>query len=244
MGGGQPAARNPNPTLDPESIPAWNEPSAGALETAAEKKQPLVIWFPRENEPDTAIYGRDIAKLSKTKAVFIKVAYTAARDPSPWAEGGVVPVAKILSDNPARDYAVPEGRSTLIVTDSWGNELFRPGSVPNHRTLEGYLAKVESLVEKANKKLEKNLEKARKAHNDGNRKDAVKFVLRNFNDGLVGMPAAEETKTLYREIMDSAETEVEKLVEKKDVEGLKTLARELRKTDLEKTIDEALEKLS
>jgi hypothetical protein len=44
--------------------------------------------------------------------------------------------------------------------------------------------------------------------------------------------------------MDSAEAEVEKLVEKKDVEGLKTLARELRKTDLEKTIDEALAKLS
>jgi hypothetical protein len=156
----------------------------------------------------------------------------------------VVPVAKILSDNPARDYGVPDGRSTLIVADSWGNELFRPGSVPNHKTLEGYLAKVESLVEKANKKLEKNLEKARKAHTEGDRKDAIKYVLRNFDDGLVGMTAAEDTKTLYREIMDSAEAEVEKLVEKKDVEGLKTLARELRKTDLEKTIDEALAKLS
>jgi hypothetical protein len=214
------------------------------LERAAQEKKPLVIWFPSDGESDAAVYGRDIAELSKSKAVFIKIPFNADREPSPWAESSVVPVTRLLSDNPSRDYGVAVGRSTLIIADGWGNEFFRPSTSSNARTLEGYIVKVDSLVEKANKKLEKNLEKALEAQKEGNRKEAIKHILRNFSEGLVGLPAIESTKTLYRTIMDDAAEEIEALKASKDTVGLKALARELRKTDLEKTAEEAISAVS
>ncbi len=203
-----------------------------------------MIWFQSEDQPDAAFAGLEIAEISRTKAVFIKIPCNTDREPSPWAEESRVPTNKLLSENPSRDYGIPVGRSTVVIADSWGNEYFRSSSTPSHRTLESYIAKVTEGVKRTNEKLQKTLDRAREAHDKQDRKAALRHIFTNFKYDIYGLPAQEATVALYRELMDDAREEINKLVEKKDADSLKALARELKRTDVEKEIDAALEKLS
>lgn len=199
-----------------------------------------MIWFPAENESDAEFSGKEIAELSKTSALFIKIPYSADREKSPWATESAVPVSKLLSDNPAREYEVKVGQSTILVTDSYGNEHNRMTAAPNHKSLQAMIDKVKEKSEKDNSKLQKNYDKAKAAHEKGDRKGALSSISSNFKTGLVGLAAQEETIRLYHTIMDEARAQMKELAEKKDVDGLKNLAKEMRKTDVEKEINEAI----
>ncbi|MBX3461062.1 MAG: hypothetical protein KF696_14035 [Planctomycetes bacterium] len=166
--------------------------------------------------------------------------YTADREKSPWAVDSAVPASKLLSDNPARDYGVRVGQSTILVTDSWGNEHNRMTSAPNHKSLQAMVDKVKDKTEKDNTKLQKTYDKAKAAHESGDRKLALSEITKNFKTGLVGLAAQEETIRLYHTIMDEARAQVKELADKKDVEGLKSMLKDLRKTDVEKEINEAI----
>lgn len=199
-----------------------------------------MIWFPAENESDAEFSGKEIAELSKTSALFLKVPYTADREKSPWATESAVPVSKLLSDNPAREYEVKVGQSTILVTDSYGNEHNRMTAAPNHKSLQAMIDKVKEKSDKDNSKLQKNYDKAKTAHEKGDRKGALSAINSNFKTGLVGLAAQEETIRLYHTIMDEARAQMKELADKKDVDGLKGLAKEMRKTDVEKEINEAI----
>lgn len=226
--------------MKPEELPSWQRPSTEALESAAREGRPLVIWFPAENEADASFSGKEIADLSKTSALFLKVPYTADREKSPWATESAVPTSKLLSDNPAREYGIKVGQSTILVTDSWGNEHNRMTTAPNHKSLQSMVDKVKDKTEKDNTKLQKTFDKAKAAHEKGDRKGALSAITSNFKTGLVGLSAQEETIRLYHTIMDEVRAQVKELAEKKDTEGLKNLAKEMRKTDVEKEINEAI----
>lgn len=238
------AGRASRPTISAEAMPQWQRPSAEALESAAAEKRPIVVFFPAENDGDSALSGEDMADLSRNAAVFIRVPFTSDREKSPWAVDSVVPVNKLLSDNPSREFNIPVGRATVVICDWYGNEHDRQGSNIRANVLERILTTVEAKVESTNARMQKTLERAKDAVEKNDRRNALRHVMRNFNDGLVGMPAAEETRTLYHSIMDQARTEIEQLVEKGDAEGLKSMARDLRRTDVEKEISEAISKLS
>lgn len=199
-----------------------------------------MIWFPAENESDAEFSGKEIAELSKTSALFIKIPYSADREKSPWATESAVPVSKLLSDNPAREYEVKVGQSTILVTDSYGNEHNRMTAAPNHKSLQAMIDKVKEKSEKDNSKLQKSYDKAKAAHEKGDRKGALSEINKNFKTGLVGLAAQEETVRLYHTIMDEARAQMKELADKKDVDGLKNLAKEMRKTDVEKEINEAI----
>lgn len=213
------------------------------MESAARDNMPLVIYFPSEGATDAEFSGVDIARLSQNNAVFIKVPFTTDREKSPWLEETVVPTSRLLSDNPSRDYKVPVGKATVIVADAWGNEYYRTTSIPTVTQLRGWLVKVSDRVEKENAKLAKNLEKAREAVQNSNRKDAVKLLLTNFKDGVVGLEAQEESIRLYHEIMDATRTEVSELKAAGNKTGLQALLKDFKKTDVEKEIDEAIKSL-
>lgn len=225
-------------------MPSWQRPSVEALEAAAQEQRPLVVWFMAEDDTDNDFSGKELAEISKTSAVFIKVPPTTDREKSPWAVDSVVPVNKLTTDNPAREYSIPVGKSTIVIADSWGNEYYRVYKAPTHKALEGYLTRITSQVTKANEKLQKNLDKAKEAKEKANRKGALSAIMKNFKDGQYGLPAQEETVRLYHEILDAARTEIGELADKGDADGLKAMAKEFKKTDLEKEIDEALSKLS
>lgn len=173
-------------------------------------------------------------------AMFMKIPYTADREVSPWAEESVVPTSKLLSDNPARDYDVAVGKPAVLICDWYGNECFRTDVKINADKLSAMIGKVKDQVEDSNDKLQKNLDKAQKYVDSSDRKNAVKYLLKNFKEGLVGLSAQEDSIRLYHQVMDDARAELAKLAEAKDAEGLKALAKELKKTEVEKDIDEAL----
>jgi hypothetical protein len=241
-GGGGGGAR-PAPSIDPESLPTWSRASSETLESAAREERPLVIYFASENATDAEFSDKGLADLSKTDAVFVKIAYTADREKSPWAAETVVPTSKLLSDNPSRDYNVPVGKVTVIVADSYGNEYYRMTKAPSTDQLKGYLKKVKDQADKISEKLQKNLDKANEYLTNNDRKNALKLLLKNFKEGVVGLQAQEDSIRAYHSILDAARTEMAELVEKRDAEGLKSLAKDMDKTDMEKEIDEALAEL-
>jgi hypothetical protein len=200
-----------------------------------------VIYFEAENATDADFSGTELAELSKTDAVFVKISFTEDREESPWAEKSVVPTSKLLSDNPSREYDVPVGKATVIVADSYGNEYYRLNGTPKADQLKASVAKVKDQSEKAAEKLQKNLDKAKDYMDKEDRKNAVKYLLKNFDEGLVGLDAQEETIRMYHEILDAARSELATLVEKKDANAIKSLAKEFKKTDMETEIDEALD---
>jgi hypothetical protein len=202
-----------------------------------------VIYFPGESDTDASFADKELAEISKTDAVFVKIPYTDDREASPWAEDSVVPASKILSDNPSREYKVAVGKLTVVIADSYGNEYTRVTKNPKATELKGYLKKVKEDTDKKVEKLQKNLDKANEALANSDRKGALKLLLKNFGEGVVGLAPQEESIRAYHDILDKARTEMNELAEKKDAAGLKTLAKDFAKTDLEKEIDEAIKNL-
>ncbi|MCB9932831.1 MAG: hypothetical protein H6841_05335 [Planctomycetes bacterium] len=202
-----------------------------------------MIYFPSENATDAEVADKELADLSKTDAVFVKVPFSADREKSPWAEETVVPTSKLLSDNPSRDYGIAVGKMTIIVADSYGNEYYRMTKAPSGDQLKSYLDKVKDQVTKTNEKLQKNLDKANEYLTNNDRKNALKMLLKNFKEGVVGVQAQEDSIRAYHDILDAARSQMAELVEKGDKEGLKALAKDVDKTDMEKEIDEALAEL-
>ena len=229
-------------------MPSWESPSAEVLEKAASEKRPLLIFFPGEGDQygDAYLTGEDVKKLSEESAVFIRVAYTSDLEQAPWATDSAVPTSKLLSDNPTRDYGV-RSYPTFIVADSYGNEVLSIKKKPSAAELTNSFAKVESKMEKEVKSLAKNLKSAQEAMKTDDRSKALKAILKNFKDGIVGYEEQEETIRLYHEILDAARGEVSELADaggSDSVAALKKLKKEFKGTDLVTEIDEAIKKLS
>lgn len=213
------------------------------MEAAARDGLALVIYFQAEGDTDASFADKELADISKSEAVFIKVAFTEDREKSPWTSDTVVPASKILSDNPSRDYNIAVGKMTVVIADAYGNEYTRVTKQPKATELKGYLAKVKEDAEKNSAKLQKNLDNANKALEAKDRKGALKLLLKNFSEGFVGLAPQEESIRAYHEILDAGRTELAELTEKNDAAALKALAKDFDKTDLEKEINEAIKGL-
>ena len=199
-------------TIDPASVPNWDEATAGTIERATSSSLPLVIVFADEanQNSDTLMYGKDLADISKSEAVFIKVPYTKDRTKPPQLGESVVPQSKILSDNQSREYKVTQ-YPTILVTDGNGNECMRFTKMPTAADLRSGFKRVVDTMDKANKRLSGNLETARKAWQTKDYSKSLKAIEKNFKDGLYGLSAQEDTIRLFNEIRDSAREEVASL---------------------------------
>jgi hypothetical protein len=199
-----------------------------------------VLYFADESNSDFAVYGDEIAALSKDAAVFIKFAHNPDREKSPWAEESVVPVNKLLTDNPAREYKVSAGKATMIVCDWFGNEYFRPSSHSNADQVKRFLDQVSLKADKDNAALEKRLNKARKYADKSDVRRAIKSLVDNFETGIYGLPAQENSVQLYRELIQQGREKLSEAADKGDSTAIKELAKLYRDTELEKEADEAL----
>jgi hypothetical protein len=220
--------------------PAWEKPSSQALDRAASTKMPLVICFPDEKDDPAAFADPELVEMAAKDAVFIKMPYTSIRDKAPGAEESVIPTSKLLSDNPARDYRVPVGKLTLILADCHGNEYFRLTSVPKAKELKASLEKIPAQMEKAESRLRKNYDSARAAWDKQDQANALKPILKNFKEGLVGLEAQQETITLYNQILEAGLEKVKKAHERGDMEALKGLSKDFKGTSVGKAADDAL----
>lgn len=221
-------------------MPSWQKVGSDSIESAAADKRPIVLYFADENDNDFTLYGDDFAELSRAGAMFMKVAYTDDREESPWAEKSVVPTSKLLSENPSLAYDIPVGKATVLVCDWYGNEFFRTDTKVRCDKLQAMVEKVSDLVEKESSKLQKNVDKAKEYQDKGDTKNVLKYVMRNF-DGQVGWAPIEESIRMYHDVMDTLRAQKDEMVEKGDVNGLKEMAKIVKKTDLEKEVDEAID---
>lgn len=233
------------PAINPADIPGWQTPSTKALEGAAQAKLPLVIYFPGEGDTDASWYGKDLVELAKNNAVFIRIPLNMDREKAVYENESPIPVSKLLSENPSRDYGVAPGKPLVLVADSWGNEYFRLTKPPAATELKAYITKVGDKVESAAKKLQKNLDAAKAAMDKGDKSGALKAMLKNFKEDVVGMNQQEETVRLYHSLMDGVRTEAAELAGKgaESEKALKALKAAYRGTDAAKDIDAALQKI-
>lgn len=224
-------------------MPSWQKPGSDSIESAAIDQRPIVLYFADENDSDFEMYGDDFAELSRDGAMFMKIAYTDDREESPWAEESVVPTSKLLSENPSLAYDVPVGKATVLVCDWYGNEFYRTDNKVRCDKLQAMVEKVSDLVEKESSKLQKNLDKAKGYQEKEDTKNVLKYVMKNFDDGQVGWAPIEESIRMYHEIMDNLRAKKDELVEKGDMDGLKDLAKAVKKTDLEEEVDQAMDEV-
>lgn len=237
-GGGSVAVR-----VDPARLPEWQPIDESTIDTAAQEKRPIVVYFPIQNEAEGAFSGEDLADMSRSKAVFIKVPFTDNREAAPDGGTSILPSSKLLSDNPRRDFNVAVGKATLIVCDWYGNEVSRLTTGIKAAEIDRELSRVAARVDSTSKKLQKGYDSAKAAWDKQDRVAAVKAIIGNFKEGVVGLEAQQDTIKLYSEIMDASRATVAELSEKGDKAGLKRLSRELRNTEAGKAAEEALKTL-
>ncbi|MCC6574824.1 MAG: hypothetical protein IT462_13675 [Planctomycetes bacterium] len=179
-----------------------------------------MVLFAKEGT-DLATYfsGQDYVDMKDSDAVFIAVPYTSDRTPAPGAKETLVPICKLSSDNPARDYDIRVGEEAVLVLDCFGN-FDDVGSKfskkPTSKELKDTLQRLPSKVESLNKKLDKSLAAANTALSKGDRNAAFKAAVKILESGTVGYGAASEAAKMYNTICDEVRTEVAALKEAED----------------------------
>lgn len=233
--------------LKPEGIVGWQPSTPKTLEKAATDKKPVLIYFPGEGPEynyEGYFYGKELKELSDKKAVFVRIPYTSDVAPVPYSDQSPIPMNKLAADNPTRDYKVTS-YPTFVIADANGNEYFRvSGKKPTAKDLETFFDKVPEAADKANGKLQKNLDEAKKAWEKKDSRAALAAVLKNFKEGTFGLAAAEGSTKLYRELLDDARAKLKDISDKSkadNVKKLKTLQREWGKgTEIYYEIEEIL----
>lgn len=224
----------------PVIAPAWEKASSAALDRAASTKMPLVIFFADERDDAAPFADQDFVDMASKDAVFVKIPYTSIRDKAPNADDSVIPTSKLLGDNPSRDYKIPVGKMTLILADCHGNEYFRLTSVPKAKELKASLDKIPAQMEKAEGRLRKSYDAAKAAWDKDDQANALKPILKNFKEGLVGLDAQQDTITLYNQILETGLSKVRKAHERGDIDALKGLSKDFKGTTVGKAADDAL----
>jgi hypothetical protein len=219
--------------------------SQSTLDEAAQAKKPLVLFFQGEGPEfgDFYVYGADYVKLSKENATFIRFPHEANRDKAP--DASIIPTSKLLGDNPARDYGVTVGKPTFFVTDWFGNPYFKVERKPSVSDLSGLIQKVPGQIDATTKKLQRTYLEAKAAWDKQARDEALRLLTKNFKEGVIGLEPQENSIRLYNEIMDAVQAEIDRLKDKGDSEGLKTLMKSkgLKGTAAAKSAEDALAKI-
>lgn len=229
-----------------EEKPVWEKNDKKVLEKVAKDKKPVVLFFLEEgtNAADATkvLHGEDVAKLSKTRAVFILIDFNADRTPS-LDTGCPIPVSKLAGPNPSRDYAITS-TPCWLVCDEFGNEYARFKTVPDAKQLQGKIDSITEMRDAINKRLEKTLADGKKALADKDNATFLKAALKNFNEGVIGLPAQDDTIRAYRDLLDETRKEVDAILadKPKDAEKrLRALEKDFKGTELVKEIKDAID---
>jgi hypothetical protein len=221
-------------------MPRFQAPSAELIERSQREEQPIVIVFvPAEQDNDRLLYGEDFAELSRAKALFIKVVDRGDRTRPSWEAESTVPTPKILSANPARDYDVPVGRTTILVCDWFGNEYSRLAGNSRANVIERSVDGIQRQVEADVRRLERQVERVEQSIERDDVGGAVRALLRIFGEGKAGLKPIEDAARLYHKLCDDARVTLEKLVDEGDEAGIRELERTFRNTDFANEVSEA-----
>lgn len=228
----QPKANVPKgPTVVQPSTCAASE---SVVTDAAESKKPLVLLIAKGE--GTCFKEGDFSTL-ESRAIFVKIPWRADKLEE---SASPVPTSKLLSANPSAAYDVKGDKPCMLVCDWFGNEYYRVEGEVTVDALTKFLLKVNAEIKSNADKLQKNYDKAKASRDDGDRKNAIKTILKNFKLGVVGFEPQVKTIELYNQIIEEGRTEAKDKHARNDLEGLKAMQKEFKDTELEPEIAEML----
>jgi hypothetical protein len=107
------------------------------------------------------------------------------------------------------------------------------------------IQKVPGQIDATTKKLQRTYLEAKAAWDKQARDEALRLLTKNFKEGVIGLEPQENSIRLYNEIMDAVQAEIDRLKDKGDSEGLKTLMKSkgLKGTAAAKSAEDALAKI-
>lgn len=214
--------------------PATCSASESVITDAAEAKKPLVLLIAKGE--GTCFKEGDFSTL-ESRAIFVKIAWRADKLEE---SASPVPTSKLLSGNPSAAYEVKGDKPCMLVCDWFGNEYFRVEGEVSVDELTKFLLKVNGEIKDNIDKLQKNYDKAKASRDGGDRKNAIKTVLKNFKLDVVGFEPQQKTIELYTQIIEEGRTEAREKHARNDLEGLKAMQKEFKDTELEPEIAEML----
>lgn len=214
--------------------PSTCDASESVITDASSNKKPLVLLIAKGE--GTCFKEGDFSTL-ESRAIFVKIPWRADKleeSTSP------VPTSKLLSANPSAAYNVKGDKPCMLVCDWFGNEYFRVEGEVSVDELTKFLLKVNEEIKDNIEKLQKNFDKAKASRDGGDRKNAIKSILKNFKMDVVGFDPQLATIKVYNEIIEEGRTEAKEKHARNDLEGLKAMQKEFKDTELEPEIAEML----
>ena len=208
----------------------------------------MVIQFADADTTDEkAVFANDntAANMLGKDAVFVLV--SAAQEVKALDDTGEAKVKEKAKKTVARKSIVPTSNfeadclftafdakpGTFVVTDWHGNLSKKFSKAPSIGSIKSAVASAKKDAEKVEKDLAKNAEKAEKAFDKGDHKDALKYSIKVFKEGVAGFEAVENTKLIYESIIEEGRVKLETAKEAGDEKAVKALAKLFRGTDLE-----------
>lgn len=224
----------------------WASKSSQLLTGIQNQERALLIWF-ADADDESEKFDSEFAKAYEHLS-YMRVDKAESDDDEESSDEAdedevisPVPVNKLSADDLWSAYEVDDA-GTYLLTDWYGNVVETYSSKPS----KGVIALAKALGEKREKAIEgmvKDLEDAQEEFDEGNTKRALKSLFKVFDEELAGFEPTEDAATLYAKIIEQGQAELDRYKAASDESSLKEMARTFRKTELESSIDAALDEL-
>ena len=176
----------------------------------------------------TVFKSGDFSKLDESTVV-VSIKYKTGKNAK-----AVIPVNPLLAEFPADAYGVNGKKATLLICDWHGNEYIRLDGDLSPAVIFAAIKKLPKKIKDAEKKLKKELDKAKSYVKDENIAKAIKSLKKNFKTGKVGLKSAEGSAELYRDLLAKGREKLKSA--SNDGSVLEGLLKDYKGTELEDEI--------
>lgn len=253
---------------DEARLPDWHNHDVATIEAAQEAGHPIVIGFLSTKDALSVTYMVDenIARVSREDSTFMLATWggtiTEYADESHVAADGEdrrkasrkriekeysypeIPAYKLEQDSLWTAYGLADNKETRIyVCDQWGNLHTAFDKTPTSSKLIKAIEDVEDEQKKRIKALKKCLDGATEAWKEKKTADALKDLLKGFEEGLTMVDEAEAAAKLFTEIMDAGRDALKKAIEEKNIKAVKQLARDYKDTSIAEDLTKGEDKI-
>lgn len=224
------------PAKDEGITPEWRKRSALTMAEAITNERPVVLCFVDDMDDEPIMSDQELRAVSETEAVFVKVLVTANEAPErdPWH----APTCALLSPDPSAAYDVT--RQCVILCDWFGNEFLRFLRTPKVSQLRDGMEKVPDSSRRNAERLQTIADKAESALKEGDRRQAVRLVLKAFRMDWWGHDALADCVRHYHKLMKEGRKE---LRTPNELDELRALRRDFAGTEIEADINRAILKI-
>lgn len=204
----------------------WERPTEELFKTARDQAQLIILYFGDRADTNDLLNEVDVANHVTAKTVVCVRVAKPVTDAEPEA-----PVSDKQADTkPLWDLYGVTDEDTFVVADRFGNAAF----VTKERALAGKLREVSSHFRGVRKQLRQEVQAAKEALENGDRRTAIEAALRARAFKLTGYDEAAEAGKVYSQLIEQGRKELE--AAKDDAEKLEALSKVYAGTEVEAEI--------